>query len=122
MSSFVDKLEELADSYMRYLDEYSKWFYVIGSVIIYFFVVIPETISSGFHLLFVLSMIFVACIIGWPMMLVYMLPCLIIRIFCYCIKNPLDAFLTLTKLVLSFVALFLLVLWLRAALYGGYEE
>jgi len=110
MGSVIDKLDKFADSYIGYLKEHDKWFYCIGSVIIYLSIVIPVTVSSGFNFLFVVSMLLAACILGWPMMLVFMLPSIIIRLVCYCINKPAKAFFIFLKLIIGFAALFLLAL------------
>lgn len=118
----IDRLEDFSNTAFRYMDEHSKWVYGIGSVIIYLAIVIPVTITSGFHLLFTVSMLLAACIIGWGMMLVYILPFALIQLFCYCVRNPKDAFLTAVKIIFSFIALTLFAFWLRATLYGEYDD
>lgn len=105
---FIDWLDDYADKSIRFIDDHSWWFFGIGSVLAYFSIVIPVTLSSGFSLLFVSAMLLAAPMIGWPLMLVYMLPFGLIQLFCYCVRNPLTAFATFLKFILCCVALFLL--------------
>ena len=69
--NIIDRLDNFSINAIRYIDEHSKWFYGIGSIGIYLAIVIPATITSGVNFMFTLAMLFAACIIGWPMMLIY---------------------------------------------------
>lgn len=120
--NIIDSLKLFSNRAVRYVSGHSKWFYGIGSAVIYLAIVIPATITSGFNLMFTVAMLFAALIIGWPMMLIYLLPFGLIQLFCYCVRHPKEALITTIKLVFSFIALGALAIWLRAVLYGNYED
>lgn len=111
--SIISKMSDFADDYLRYLDDHSWWFYGIGSAVIFLFFVISGTIASGFSFLFIISMLFAACIIGWPMILVYMLPALLIHLVCFCISKPLEALLIMFKFVIGCLILFFIAMYIH---------
>lgn len=115
-----DRLDDFSDTAVRYIDEHSGWFYGIGSGIIYVIMAVSVTISEGFNFPFMVLLIFIAFMIGWPMMLIYILPFGLIQLLCYCIKHPKEALFTTIEVIGSIIVLGFLLLYLEALLSGGY--
>lgn len=119
---FIDWLDNFSNNAVSYIGNNSKWFYGISSIVIFIAIVIPVTISSGFNLLFILTMLLGACIIAWPLMLIYLLPFGLIQLLCYCIRHPWKAAFTVVKLIIGIILVYIFVFYLYAVLYGGNED
>lgn len=112
--SIIDKLDSFADSGIQFVSDHSKYLYFGGSLFVFCVFVVPKTIISGLNFLFIAAMVFAALCIGWPLMLIYMLPFGIIQLFCYCVRHPLKALYIFIKTLLACAALFLLGMCIHA--------
>lgn len=110
----IDNLDNFANKLLSFYSDNAMWFYIAGSIAIFFVFVIPRIISFGFNIFFIVPMLFVSAILGWAMMLLYLLPIGLIQLFCYFVRNPLKSILILLKFVLCFLVLFFLGMCIHA--------
>lgn len=110
----IDNLDNFANKLLSFYSDNAMWFYIAGSIAIFFVFVIPRIISFGFNIFYIVPMLFVSAILGWAMMLLYLLPIGLIQLFCYFVRNPLKSILILLKFVLCFLVLFFLGMCIHA--------
>ena len=117
----ITRIDWLADKAVGFVGDNSWWLYGISVAILFVAFTIEPILSLGFNFSIVAVWLFASLIMGWIMLPIYLIPMGLVKLLCYCLLYPKDAFGKAINILLWLFAAGLLLSVLYATFHGGYE-